>query len=57
MKHIQLYEEFIEHTLYEELTYESYCFVLDHHLDENIFTEIKDKTIQLAIKVLNPIKK
>jgi uncharacterized membrane protein len=57
MNHIPTFSNFIhEHNSFYEITHESYCFILDNHLNENIFSDIKDKAIQAAARLLGPIK-
>jgi hypothetical protein len=59
MNRIKRFEEFINEqndTLFEEITYEAYCLALDHQINENFFSDIKDKAVEIAMKVLGPIK-
>lgn len=39
----------------DEITYDVYCAILEDKLDENIFSNIKDKALEY-LKVLKPIK-
>jgi hypothetical protein len=51
------FDEFIlEQDSFHKITYESYCFILDNQINENIFSDIKDNAIKLAINLLRPIK-
>jgi hypothetical protein len=57
MNYIPTFDTFVKENIsFHEITYESYCFVLDHQINENLFSDIKDKAIQVALNLLRPIK-
>jgi hypothetical protein len=57
MNHIPTFDTFVkQNNSFYEITYESYCFVLDNQINENLFLDIKDKTIKAALNLLRPIK-